>query len=360
MRISAEIEQCVLEVLKTGKLAQGDTVKKLEFAFSQTSKTKHSVAVNNGTTALVAALESVDIGENDEVIIPAFTFVATLNAVLLRGARARIVDVRDDYLLDVEQLSVLDTSSTACVMPVHLYGQMCDMKRINEISENSSGFTTVEDAAQALGSERDDLRPGAHGLACYSLYATKNVFSGEGGMICTNNHEAADYLRILRNQGMRARYDYQHIGNNYRMSEIHAAVALPQMALLETITNQRAEIARRYTENLRGLAGLLIPTVHEETRHSWHQYTIRITSDAPFERDEFVQQMRESGIDVGVYYPRSVHDYDIFREHPQIVVESDDLARKIASEVVSLPVHQHLTAANVERVIETVHELWHR
>ncbi len=197
--------------------------------------------------------------------------------------------------------------------------------------------------------------PSASG--CFSFYATKNVTSGEGGIITTDDDALADRLRLLRNQGMRARYQYEIAGHNYRMTDLQAAVVLPQLSRLDKLTEVRRRNAEYLSERLSGVPGLLLPSVPQGREHVWHQYTVRVTEEAVLDRDELSVQLASAGVGSGVYYPRLVHDYAPFRNHPQVVVDPTPVAERVARQVLALPVHPALSAADLDVISATVREL---
>ena len=231
-------------------------VKRFEDAFAAVSGTKHAIAVNNGTTALVAALQVLDLKPGDEVITSPFTFVATLNAILEAGATVRFADIRrDDFAIDPDAVAKAVTDRTKVLMPVHLYGQTADMGKLAPLAAEH-GLQVIEDSAQAVGASFEGKQAGSFGIGCFSLYATKNITTAEGGVITTDDDALADKLRVLRNQGMRARYQYEVAGHNYRMTDLHAAVGIPQLAKLDQLTaarqaNAKASRARRASRSRR-------------------------------------------------------------------------------------------------------------
>jgi dTDP-4-amino-4,6-dideoxygalactose transaminase len=352
-----ESEPLVLEVLRSGSIAQGPMVARLEREFAEAIGVKHCVAVNNGTTALVAALEVCDIEPGQEVITSPFTFVATLNAALEAGATVRFADILEsDFCLDPSSASALVNTNTSVVMPVHLYGQSADMKAINKLVSDN-GLKLVEDAAQAHGASYEGRSVGTFGLGCFSLYATKNLTSGEGGLITTNDDVLADRLRILRNQGMRERYKYEVIGHNYRLTDIHAAIAVPQVARMFEISSIRKANAAALNSGLAGLNAIRTPAELPGRSHVWHQYTIVLTDHARISRDEFVAKMSEAEIACGAYYPRLAFDYDCFKNNKAVIIDDVPVAAKIAENCISLPVHQHLSSSDIEAIITAVTRL---
>lgn len=357
VQFSQEEEELVLQVLRSGSIAQGPMVARLEEEFARRSGVRHAVAVNNGTTALVAALQVMDLEPGDEVITSPFTFVATVNAILEAGASVTFADIReDDFAMDASSLTAGITDRTRVVAPVHLYGQMADMSAISAIAE-SRGLRILEDASQSHFARFADRAAGSYDVGTFSFYATKNITTGEGGIITTDDDDVAARLRILRNQGMRARYEYVVAGHNYRLTDLQAALALPQLDRYDETVNARSRNAALLTSGLRDLPGLITPTALEGRRHVWHQYTVRVTPDARLSRDDLVAGLAEAGVGSGVYYPKLIGDYPVYDDHPRVAAADTPVARRIASEVVSLPVHHRLTSSEVDRVIDAVAQL---
>ncbi|WP_158888527.1 DegT/DnrJ/EryC1/StrS family aminotransferase [Amycolatopsis anabasis] len=355
-----DAEDLVLEVLRSGAIAQGKMVKRFEDAFAAISGTKHAVAVNNGTTALVASLQVLDLKPGDEVVTSPFTFVATLNAILEAGATVRFADIsRDDFAIDPDRVAAAVTDRTKVLMPVHLYGQTADMGKLAPLAAEH-GLHVVEDAAQAVGASFEGRRAGSYGLGCFSLYATKNITTAEGGVITCDDDTLADRLRVLRNQGMRARYQYEMAGHNYRMTDLHAAVGVPQLEKIDSLTAARQRNAKRLSEGLAGTPGLELPAVQPGREHVWHQYTVLVGPHAMLSRDELAAALTEKGIGNGIYYPKIVFDYECYRGHPLIPgasVEDFPVAASVAAQALSLPVHPALTDEQVDTVIATVREV---
>ncbi len=347
-----DAEPLVLEVIRSGVLAQGPMVQRLEEAFAGVVGVRHAVAVNNGTTALVAALQVLDLEPGDEVVTSPFTFAATLNAVLEAGATARFADIREeDFAVDPALVAARVGERTRVLLPVHLYGQTADMGPITELARER-GLHVVEDAAQAHGAAYGGRAAGSFGTGCFSFYATKNLTTGEGGMVTTDDDGVADRLRLLRNQGMRQRYRYEVPGHNWRMTDLQAAVGLPQVGRLGRIVARRGENARRLSAGLGDVPGLTVPRELPGRSHVWHQYTVLL--DASVDRDRVVADLNQAGVGAGVYYPRTVFDHDCYRDHPRVVVEEVPVAESVARRCLSLPVHQHLTDGHLDTIVMSV------
>lgn len=354
VRLGEAVEALVLSVLRSGMIAQGPLVKRLEDEFAELIGVDHVVAVNNGTTALTAALAVLDLKPGDEVITSPFTFVATLNAIIESGATARFADIRaDDFNIDPDAVATLINERTKVLLPVHLYGQCADMGGLAAAAA-TAGIAIVEDAAQAHGARIGDRSAGTWGIGCFSLYATKNLTTAEGGLISTNDAGLADRLRVLRNQGMRERYVYEMAGNNYRLTDLQAAVCLPQLADYAEQVAVRHDNARRLSDGLRELAGVRVPVTMAGRHHVWHQYTILLGDEARLDRDGLAAALTREGIGCGIYYPRAVFDYDCYREHRQVVVADAPVTVDVARRCLSLPVHQHLGEGDVDRIVTTM------
>jgi dTDP-4-amino-4,6-dideoxygalactose transaminase len=356
LRFGEDEERLVLEVLRSGWLAQGPKVERLEELFAEAAGTGYAVAVNSGTAALIAALKVLDLEPGDEVITSPLTFAATLNAIVAAGGVARFVDVTDDMTIDPDAVAAGIGRRTKVLLPVHLYGLPAAMDRLEQLGSRQ-GLAIVEDAAQAVGARIAERQVGSFGQGCFSLYATKNVTTGEGGVVATSDAGLAEELRLLRNQGMRRRDEYERIGDNLRMTELQAAVGIPQMERLGEINHRRRENAARLTEGLGDVPGLSVPVVPSGRTHVFHQYTVLVGDNARLDRDALAAGLNQAGIATAVHYPRVVFDYQCYADHPQVVPEPVPRAREAVRRVLSLPVHPHLTGPDLDRVIGAVRHL---
>lgn len=352
--IDRETEELVLAVLRSGQLTQGPMVEQLEAEFRAVSGTEFALAVNSGTTALVASLQALDIGPGDEVITSPFTFVATVNAIIEAGATVRFADIhKDGFLIDPRSVAAEVTAKTAALIPVHLYGEPADMPALSSLAADR-GLAVIEDAAQAHGASIDGRPVGSYGIGCFSFYATKNLTTGEGGVITTDNAGVAERVRLLRNQGMRARYDYRVVGHNYRMTDLQAAVGVGELRHLKQRTERRVDNAGRLAAQLRDVAGLQLPIVGPGQEHVFHQFTVRLTPEAAIDRDNLAELLKQRGVATGIYYPRAVYDYPCYRQHPLVRTQHCPEAERAASEVLSLPVHPKLRSSEVDIVAAEV------
>ena len=345
--IGEDERKAVDGVLASGMIAQGPQVAAFESEFAGMVAGRHCVAVNSGTSALHMALLAVGVKPGDEVIVPSFTFAATANAVRLAGATPVFVDIEaDSFCIDPAAVEAAISPRTRAVMPVHLYGHPAAMGSIMEIATRH-GLWVVEDAAQAHAASLDGTPVGAFGAAAaFSFYPTKNMTSGEGGMVTTACDHIARQVRLLRNQGMEQRYKNEIIGFNTRMTDIHAAIGRVQLSKLAGWTQRRQEIAARYDAEL---LGVKTPTVADGAVHVYHQYTIRVAED----RDGFATALASEGVGSGVYYPTPVHLL------PSFGLQSLDLpvTATAAREVLSLPVYPALTDDEVDQVIAGVNKV---
>jgi dTDP-4-amino-4,6-dideoxygalactose transaminase len=351
--IGDEEKQAVLDVLDSGQLAQGKVVADFEAAFAEYCGVSHAVATSNGTTALHVALLAHEIGPGDEVITVPFTFIASANSVLYTGARPVFVDIEpENFNIDVDQIEAAITPRTKAIMPVHLFGNPADMPRIMEIAERH-GLIVIEDAAQAHGAEIDGVRAGSWGTGCFSFYPTKNITTGEGGMVTTNDDKVADLARLIRAHGMRVRYYHEMLGFNFRMTNIHAAIGLAQMRKLESFNERRIANAAYLSERLPH-GKVQVPIVRPGTRHVFHQYTVRILP--PLERDAVREQLAAAGVGSEVYYPVPVHEQQLYRElgyGDQHFPVSEQAARQ----VLSLPIHPGLSREDLDTIVAAVEAL---
>jgi len=343
-------KQAVMDVLDSGMLAQGPRTAKFEERFAQVCGVKHAIATSSGTAALHLALLAHGVGPGDEVITTPFTFIASANSILFTGAKPVFVDVdAATFNIDPSLIEAAITPKTKAIMPVHLYGYVCDMNAIQAIADKY-GLAIIEDACQAVGATYHDKKAGSFGTGCFSLYATKNVMSGEGGMITTNDDGLAQKCRMLRNHGMQRRYYHDMLGFNFRMTDLCAAIGLVQLDRLDEFTAKRRINAEYLTTRIESV---ITPTVKEGYGHVWHQYTIRV--DGGRDRDVAMKQLNDAGIGTGIFYPVPAHQQEYMRE---IVGDVHlKVAEKLAKEVISLPVHPQLSQSDLDMIVAEVNKL---
>jgi perosamine synthetase len=337
----------VTEVLSSGMIAQGRKVAELETRWAGFCGTRHAIAMSNGTVALMSIFAGLGLGPGDEVITVAHTFAATANAILFTGARPVFVDIEPDtYLIDAARIEAAITPRTRAIVPVHLFGLVADMDMIQAIADRH-GLAVVEDACQAHGALYRGRRAGSFGHGAFSLYATKNMTTAEGGFVTTNDDRLADWLRLYRNQGMRTRYAFEILGFNFRMTDIAAAIGLVQLDKLERNTARRQAIAARYDEAFADLP-VGLPVTPEGRTHVFHQYTI----EAGPERDAILAELREAGVGADVYYPVPVHRQAYIMErglHADLPVTD-----RAAASTIALPIHPGLSPDEQAAVIAAV------
>ena len=344
-----EIEN-VVEVLKSGMIAQGPKVAEFEEKFAEWVGAKYGIAVNSGTAALHVALLSCGIGEGDEVITTPFTFIASGNAIVYTGAKPVFADIDlKTYTIDPDSIEELITENTKAILPVQLYGQSADMDKINEIAEKHD-LIVIEDAAQAHGATYKGNKVGSMGdMACFSFYPTKNMTTSEGGIITTNDEKLAENERIYRAHGATVRYHHDEIGYNFRMTDISAAIGLAQMDRIDEFNDKRNENAAYLNEGLKDVDGVVTPYCADGLKHVYHQYTIRVEKG---NRDDWVNVINECGVGTGIHYPIPLYNQPIYKE---LGFDGDCPNAELAADnVISLPVHPSLTKEDLDLVIEAV------
>jgi dTDP-4-amino-4,6-dideoxygalactose transaminase len=338
----------VERVMRSGMLAQGPEVAAFEREFAEHFRLGRScVAVNSGTSGLHLGLLSAGVKAGDEVIVPSFTFAATANSVALTGATPVFADIDPrTFCLDPAAVEAAVTERTVGIMPVHLYGHPADMAGLAAVAERH-GLQIFEDAAQAHGASFAGTPVGAFGaFAMFSLYPTKNMTSGEGGMVSVATPEIERNVRLYRNQGMERQYENEVVGFNNRMTDIHAAIGRVQLTKVDAWTATRQANAAYLSANL---AGVTPPPVADEAVHVYHQYTIRVSDD----RDGLAKALREEyQIGSGMFYPIPNHRLAPFRA-PVELPETE----RAAAECLSLPVHPSLSADDLERIVTAVNTL---
>jgi perosamine synthetase len=355
--IETEEIDAVHKVLESGMLAQGPKVAELEAAFAAYCGTKYAVAVNSGTAAIHAALFAAGVGQGDEVITTPYSFIATINPILMLGAKPVLVDIDPvTFNIDVSKIEQAITPQTKAIIPVDLYGQPHDYDALQSIADKH-GLKIIEDACQAIGADYKDKKAGSLGdLGCFSLYATKNIMCGEGGVVTTNDEGYVTAIKEFRQHGMSAQYEYVHLGYNYRMSDLHAAIAVEQLKKVDDFNGARNRNAQMLSEGLKDIKGIILPQTAPDRTHVYHQYTIRVTEDFPMERDALVQELRSREIGAGVYYPKPLYAYPHTAAlgcKPADYPETESAAK----EVVSLPVHPKVTEDDVAVIVSAIKEL---
>jgi len=342
----------VESVLRSGFIAQGPKVAEFEEKFANYIGTRHAVATSSGTTALHIALLCARIGKDDEVITTPFSFAATANCVLYAGAKPVFVDIEPEtYNINPELIEDAITDKTKAIIPVHLYGQPADMDPINKIAKKHE-LKVIEDAAQAHGAVYKGINVGLLGdIACFSFYPTKNITTGEGGMITTNNREFDHDARALRAHGESERYRHSILGYNFRMTDIAAAIGVVQLKRLDGFNEKRIENAEYLTEHVRYIDWIEPPFVQDGVKHVFHQYTIRIGNG---KRDELRDFLNKEGIGTGIHYPKPIYRQKLYED---LGFTANCLeAEKAAEEVLSIPVNPALSAEDLGKIVSVLED----
>lgn len=345
----------VTEVLESGMLAAGERVEQFEKNFAEYCGTTHAVAINNGTAALHAALLAADIGYGDEVIVPAFSFIATASAVSMCGARPVFADVdATTYTINPDQVRERVTPKTRAVIGVHLFGQPFDIPAVQKVCEDHK-LTLIEDAAQAHGALCNGDKTGGFGhFGCFSFYATKNMITGEGGMVTTSEKAYNERLRLIINHGQSEKYLHTRLGYNYRMTDIAAALGLVQLRKLDKFNIRRRKNAEYYNSHL-SVKGLVTPVTAPGMHHVYHQYVVRLTPEFPLSRAEFIEYLTAKGIGCAVHYPIPIQRQPLYALAND--TDSCPVSTQLSSSVLSLPVHPHLDSKELAYICDTINKV---
>lgn len=348
--LTEEERNAVMKVLESGMLAQGKKVKEFEDRFADFCGVNYAIATNSGTSALHSALHSLDIKKGDEVITTPFTFVATANAILMQGATPVFADIEEDtFNLDPKKVEEKITEKTKALLPVDLFGHPYEVASFQKIADKH-GLVILEDAAQAIDARYENKKAGSFGdAATFSFYATKNLITGEGGMITTNDEKVAEKARSFRHHGQSQQYEYETLGYNYRMTDILAAIGVEQLKRIKEMTLKRRKNALFLNDELGKIDGITTPSIRKGVDHSFHQYSIVVPSE---KRDILVSHLKEEGIGCGIYYPKPVHLSPFFRRmgfKAQLPV-SENISRCI----LSIPVHSHLSEEDLKKIVLAV------
>jgi dTDP-4-amino-4,6-dideoxygalactose transaminase len=344
----------VERVMRSGQLAQGPEVAAFEREFASAVGVAHAVAVNSGTAAIHAALEALGIGDGDEVLTTPFTFAATATPVLMQRGRPRFVDIdARTFNLDVAGAVAAASSSTKAFIGVDLFGLPFDTAGHEQLT--ARGIAVVEDACQAIGASRDGVQAGARGAAgAFSLYATKNLMTGEGGMLTTGDEAIAAAARRFRQHGMSAQYEYVTLGYNYRMTDLSAAIGRVQLGRLDDITERRQGNAAFYDRELAGVAGITTPLVPAGVRHAYHQYSILIDAAATkngADRNAVRAALARDGVASGIYYPTTLPSNRLFAAFGHGPGDFP-VAERVSKQILALPIHPKLTAEDRAYVVQ--------
>lgn len=338
--------KAVYDVVKSGRLSEGPKVEEFEKRFAEYCAVKHAIAVFNGTVALHLCLAAIGIGPGDEVIVPSFSFISTANVALYQNAKPVFCDIRPDtYNLDQDKIEAKVTPKTKAVMPVHYGGQTAEMDQIMEIAEKYD-LAVIEDAAEAHGSTYKGKKAGSIGDAgCFSFYPNKNMTTGEGGIITTDNDDLAERLRMMKSHGQDRRYHHIVLGYNYRMTELQAALGIVQMSRLEKSIEARGEVAQRYAERLSSIPEVVTPFLNPGNRHTYMLYTIRVPR-----RDQVQAYLERTGIETRIAFP-PIHLQPLYRNLYGYAGGELPVTEDAANSVLSIPIYYGLEESKQDYVV---------
>ena len=362
--ISKEDEKIIDKTLKQSMLTLGTQLEKFESDFCKYSKSKYAVAVSNCTAALHLSLKALGIKTNDEVIIPDLTFVADANAVLSCNAKPVVTDInKENFFLSISNIKKNITKRTKAIIPVHIYGQVCNIEEIMDLA-NDHNLKVVEDCAHAVGKFHKSKHVGTIGnTGCFSFYPTKNITTAEGGMVTTNSKEIAEKVRQLRSHGMteslKSRYsseypwvfDIVEPGYNYRLDEIRSALGISQLKRIKKINELRKKASLYYHKNLQNIPGIILPDMVKDKSHSYHLYTIRVTKPFKLSRNQLYKKLKDNGIRTTVYW-MPIHEYAAYRKFAKKsnVVNT----AKIYDEILALPLFPNISKKHQDAVIKVI------
>jgi len=347
----------VKEVFESGILVQGEKTRLFEKEFADYIGVKHAVAVSNGTTALDVTLKTLKIGSGDEVVTPAFSFIASSNCILFQGTKPVFADI-DAKTFNIDPSDVLNkiTRKTKAIICAHLFGQPADMKELLETAERHR-IALVEDSAQSHGAEYRGRKVGGIGTAgCFSFYATKNMTAGEGGMITTNDDDLARRACLLIDHGQVGKYRHIILGYNYRMPEVCAAIGLVQLRKLDGFNKKRRTNAEILTEGIRKIRGLTPPHVKKGVKHVFYQYVIRVEDEFPLTRDELAKHLQKAGVSVAVHYPMPIYKQPVYQKlgyKKTVCPKTEDACKRI----LSLPVHPSVTRKDLSYIMQALRKV---
>ncbi len=352
--VNDEMRKAVNEVFDSGIFTMGRKVEEFEKIFSEYSGAKHAIAVSNGTVAIEVVLRSLGIGKGDEIIVPSHTTMPTVEPILNLNAEPIFVDILEDtYNISPKEVEKAITKKTKAVIVVHLYGNPVDLDSLQKICDKHKIYL-IEDCSQAHGARYNGKHVGIFGIAgCFSFYPTKNLtVCGEGGMIITDNDEIARKAKMMRNHGEDGRYNHIILGSNYRLSEIHSAIGIKQLSLLESFVQRRREIAEIYNNLFKHNKSVILPKETENAKHSYHLYVIRVNKKM---RDRIIKELAIDNIFLGIHYPTPVHKQPIIKKIMK--VPRLKVTEKIIEEIISLPIYPLLKNEEVIIIAEKIKKI---
>ena len=362
--ISLDDKKIINATLSQSMLTLGPRLEKFESDFCKYSKAKYAIAVSNCTAALHLSLMALGIKENDEVIIPDLTFVADANAVLACNAKPVVADInKENFFLSLSNIKKNITKRTKAIIPVHIYGQVCNIDEILDIAKDNN-LKVVEDCAHAVGTFHKSKHVGTLGnTGCFSFYPTKNITTAEGGMVTTNSKEIAEKVRQLRSHGMtkslKSRYSSEYPwvfdiiepGYNYRLDEIRSALGVTQLKRIKKINELRKKASLYYHKNLQNIPGIILPDMVNDKSHSYHLYTIRVTKPFRLSRNQLYKKLKDNGIRTTVYW-MPIHEYAAYRKFAK---KSNIVnTTKTYDEILALPLFPNISKKHQDAVIKVI------
>lgn len=349
--VTEKMKDAVNEVFDSGIFTSGEKTKEFETKFADYCGIKHAVAVNNGTLAIELVLRSLKIGKGDEIIVPSHTTMPTVEPILHMNATPVFVDIEEDnYTINPKEVKKAITKKTKAIIVVHLYGNSANLNELQKICDKHKIFL-IEDCAQAHGTIYEGKHVGTFGIAgCFSFYPTKNLtVCGEGGMIITNNDEIAKEIRMLRNHGEEGRYNHMILGNNCRLSEIHCAIGVEQLKLLNSFIERRRQIAERYNHFFENNKKIIPPKETKNAKHSYHLYVIRVDKE---KRDYLIEELKKENIFLGIHYPTPIHKQPIITN--MMNTPKLKITEKIVKEIVTLPIYPLLKDEEIKIIADKI------
>lgn len=347
-----EIE-AALRVLRSGALRQGKECESFEMEFAEKIGAKHAVTCANGSAALHLAYMAF-LEPGDEVIVPSFTFIATASMATMAGGRPVFCDVNPQtFLIDLWDAERRITPHTRAIAPVHLFGNSCDIEAIQDFAKKHN-LKIVWDAAQAHGANYKKKDIGSFGdFVCYSFYPSKNMFVGEGGMVCTDNENYHNKLRFMRTHGQTGKYYHTMLGLNYRMTDVEAAIGREQLKRLNSMITKRKRNAAILNEGLAKVEGVTTQKITPNGEHAWHQYCVVVDKKIyGLDRDSLSEKLKAMGIATGVHYPRGLHQQPIFESmYGEMDLKN---TQYISQNILALPIHHGLNTEDVRHILEAV------
>ncbi len=353
VRLTEDEIQACCDVLRSGNLREGEKTRQFEDQFATMMGVKHAISVTSGTAALHLAYFSL-LEPGDEVLVPAFTFISTASMVMLSGAKPVFCDIDPDtWTLSVEECERKKTERTKAVAPVHLFGNSCDIQSIQSFAQQNK-LSVIWDAAQALGSQYKGKSVASYAdIACFSFYPTKNMTTGEGGMITTDSDELAQKIRALKSHGESDRYQHPSVGFNYRITDLQAVLGIFQLEKVQQFIAKRKQVAQYYIESFKNNPAIQLQKETSDSNPSYNYFSIGLQLDKlNVSRDEFVQQLKDEGVQSAVHYPIPLNKQPCFESS-----ETLSVSESLANRIVALPIHPYLNHEDIEIVANTINKL---